>query len=152
PFCYLGQTVAATMRPGQELALGGGDSRVQAKQFSLLGRAINMSQSPRPERWLRRIRRSLLAMPTRQDRRSNLRVVRLEDRVNPVNVANPLVNTPEANQSTLTGNFTQNETSTITIGNTVLATFNDSGSNSTGSRFTGWARSTDGGQTFTDQG
>ena len=92
-----------------------------------------MSFALRPERWLRRVRRSVSGSASRRERRSSLRVVRLEDRVNPVSVANPLVNTPEVNQSTLTANFTQSETSTITFGSTVLVSFNDSGSNATGS-------------------
>ena len=54
--------------------------------------------------------------------------------------------------STGTGNFTQSETDLAVFGNTVLATFNDSGSFATGSHFTGWSRSTDGGATFTDGG
>jgi hypothetical protein len=49
--------------------------------------------------------------------------------------------------------FTQSETSTIAFGNTVLVSFNDSGSNAAASnKFTGWSRSTDGGLTFTDGG
>src|SRR5262249_34514870 len=46
----------------------------------------------------------------------------------------------------------QSETSTISFGSTVLVSFNDSGSNTTGNRFTGYGRSTDAGQTFTDMG
>jgi hypothetical protein len=49
--------------------------------------------------------------------------------------------------------FTQSETSLVAFGNTVIVGFNDSGSNSGGTnRFTGFARSTDGGATFTDGG
>src|SRR5206468_4998880 len=45
------------------------------------------------------------------------------------------------------------ETSTIAFGNTVLVSYNDSGSNAVSSnKFTGWSRSTDGGTTFTDLG
>jgi hypothetical protein len=55
--------------------------------------------------------------------------------------------------STGTGFFTQSETSIVAFGNTVLVGFNDSGSNSGGTnRFTGFARSTNGGATFTDGG
>jgi hypothetical protein len=111
-----------------------------------------MSFALRPERWLRRVRRSVSGSTSRRERRSSLRVLKLEDRVNPVSVANPLVNTPEPNQATLTANYTQSETSTITFGGTVLVSFNDSGSFAVGNHFTGWGRSTDGGQTFTDLG
>jgi len=49
--------------------------------------------------------------------------------------------------------FTQSETTLTAFGNTVVVGFNDSGSNSGGSnKFTGFARSTDGGATFTDGG
>src|SRR5262245_36648766 len=49
--------------------------------------------------------------------------------------------------------FTQSETAIAAFGNTVVVGFNDSGSNSGGSnKFTGFARSTDGGATFTDGG
>ncbi|MBL8821176.1 MAG: exo-alpha-sialidase [Planctomycetia bacterium] len=55
--------------------------------------------------------------------------------------------------STGTANFTQSETSLVAWGNNVVIGFNDSGSNSGGTnKFTGWARSTDGGATFTDGG
>jgi hypothetical protein len=55
--------------------------------------------------------------------------------------------------STATGLFTQSETSIVAFGNTVVVGFNDSGSNSGGTnKFTGFARSTDGGATFTDGG
>lgn len=70
-------------------------------------------------------------------------------------VANVLVNDPAADA---TAQDTQNET-TLVLGNagTVIASFNDSGSNLIGSdpggnQFTGWARSTDGGTGFTDRG
>ena len=55
--------------------------------------------------------------------------------------------------STGTGFFTQSETTLVAFGNTVVVGFNDSGSNSGGTnKFTGFARSTDGGATFTDGG
>src|SRR6185503_21118587 len=53
--------------------------------------------------------------------------------------------------STGTAFFTQSENTLVAFGNTVVVGFNDSGSNSGGSnKFTGFARSTDGGSTFTD--
>ncbi len=55
--------------------------------------------------------------------------------------------------STGTGFFTQSETTIVAFGATVVVGFNDSGSNSGGSnKFTGFARSTNGGATFTDGG
>src|SRR5215510_8968488 len=55
--------------------------------------------------------------------------------------------------ATGTGFFTQSETAIAAFGNTVVVGFNDSGSNSGGTnKFTGFARSTDGGATFTDGG
>src|SRR5215475_12991155 len=49
--------------------------------------------------------------------------------------------------------FTQSETAIVAFGNTVVVGFNDSGSNSGGTnKFTGFARSTNGGATFTDGG
>src|SRR5262245_51382201 len=55
--------------------------------------------------------------------------------------------------ATGTGFFTQSETAILAFGNTVVVGFNDSGSNSGGSnKFTGFARSTNGGATFTDGG
>src|SRR5215813_13217313 len=55
--------------------------------------------------------------------------------------------------ATGTGFFTQSETTLLAFGNTVVVGFNDSGSNSGGTnKFTGFARSTDGGATFTDGG
>jgi hypothetical protein len=55
--------------------------------------------------------------------------------------------------STGTAFFTQSENTLVAFGNTVVVGFNDSGSNSGGSnKFTGFARSTDGGATFTDGG
>lgn len=80
---------------------------------------------------------------------TRLDLVHLEDRVVPANV---LANDPEPNQSTLTTAFTQSETSSIAFGNTILVSYNDSGSNKAGNHFTGWSRSTDNGVTFTDMG
>src|SRR5215831_3121967 len=52
-----------------------------------------------------------------------------------------------------TGFFTQSETTLVAFGNTVVVGFNDSGSNAGGTnKFTGFARSTNGGATFTDGG
>jgi len=57
------------------------------------------------------------------------------------------------NGSTGTQGFTQSETTVVAFGNTVVVGYNDSGSNAGGSnKFTGWSRSTDGGNTFTDLG
>src|SRR5215510_3934002 len=55
--------------------------------------------------------------------------------------------------ATGTAFFTQSETAIAAFGNMVVVGFNDSGSNSGGTnKFTGFARSTDGGATFTDGG
>src|SRR5215470_958720 len=55
--------------------------------------------------------------------------------------------------ATGTGFFTQSETTLMAFGNTVVVGFNDSGSNAGGTnKFTGFARSTNGGATFTDGG
>jgi hypothetical protein len=55
--------------------------------------------------------------------------------------------------ATSTVGFTQSETAVIAYGNTVLVAFNDSGSTSGGTnKFTGFARSTDNGNTFVDGG
>jgi len=63
------------------------------------------------------------------------------------------------NGASTTGLFTQSETSIVAYGNTVIASYNDSGSNAVGAGdgggsagFTGWSRSTDGGNTWTDFG
>jgi hypothetical protein len=66
--------------------------------------------------WLRALRNR----PTRPVRRPGLRLTRLEDRWNPVSVANVLANTPEPSQGTLTVNYTQSETSTLSFGSTVV--------------------------------
>ena len=55
--------------------------------------------------------------------------------------------------ATGTSNFTQSETSLLVFGSTILAAFNDSGSNAGGAtQFTGYARSTNGGTTWIDLG
>jgi hypothetical protein len=65
--------------------------------------------------------------------------------------SNALIN--NNNGSTGVAFFTQSETSLVVFGNTIVAGFNDSGSNAGGSnKFTGWSRSTDGGATWTDGG
>src|SRR5262245_54882556 len=69
------------------------------------------------------------------------------------------------NGSNGTAFFTQSETTILAYGNNVIVAYNDSGSNAAGGTgrqdggggagsagFTGWARSTDGGNTFTDMG
>jgi hypothetical protein len=72
----------------------------------------------------------------------------------PVSVTSPNNSLTNNNAgATGTGLFTQSETSIVAFGNTVVVGFNDSGSNSGGTnKFTGFARSTDGGATFTDGG
>jgi hypothetical protein len=77
-----------------------------------------------------------------------LRLERLEDRTVP-SYANVLVNNPAADTGS---NDTQSETSLVLAGSTVVVAYNDSGSNVNNNKFTGWARSTDGGSTFTDLG
>jgi hypothetical protein len=62
---------------------------------------------------------------------------------------------PQVNNNTgATGvnQFTQSETSVVAFGNTVVVGFNDSGSFASGSKFTGWSYSTDGGANWTDGG
>lgn len=108
-----------------------------------------MSTLSRPQAWLRSLRRKTAVRPTRKVSKTKLNFTRLEDRVTPANV---LANLPENNQSTLTSFFTQSETGSVAFGNTIVVAYNDSGSNSGGNRFTGYARSTDGGATFTDLG
>jgi uncharacterized delta-60 repeat protein len=57
------------------------------------------------------------------------------------------------NGSTGTSGFTQSETSLVALGNTVVVGFNDSGSyNISQGKLTGFAYSSDGGNTFTDGG
>src|SRR5438105_1264999 len=72
----------------------------------------------------------------------------LEDRTL-LSYANVLVNSPAADTGT---NDTQSETSVVAAGSTVVVAFNDSGSNQSNNKFTGFGRSTDGGATFTDLG
>src|SRR5262245_31998968 len=78
----------------------------------------------------------------------------IPDQSGVVEVISPLNSLTNNNAgSTGTGLFTQSETSIVAFGNTVVVGFNDSGSNSGGTnKFTGFARSTDGGATFTDGG
>ena len=64
--------------------------------------------------------------------------------------ANTLINNNTG--ATGTGDFTQSETSLVAFANTIVAGFNDSGSNAGGNKFTGWSRSTDGGVSWTDGG
>src|ERR1051325_4591717 len=68
-----------------------------------------------------------------------------------VAIANVLVNNPSLDSTSASD--TQSETTLINFGSTVLVGFNDSHSNLVSSnKFTGFSRSTDGGQTFTDMG
>jgi hypothetical protein len=88
-----------------------------------------------------------------RSRRSNAQLFgaeALEGRRLFASVFNALVNNPAAD---LTSRDTQSETTTIAFGNTVVVAYNDSGSNAvSATKFTGYARSTDGGLTFTDLG
>jgi sugar lactone lactonase YvrE len=67
---------------------------------------------------------------------------------------NILVNNPGVDGAT--AGFTQNETTNLLFGNTIVAGFNDSesfnGISASNSQFTGYSISTDGGNTFTDLG
>jgi len=65
-------------------------------------------------------------------------------------ITNALINNNTG--STGTSRFTQSETTIVAFGKTIVAGFNDSGSFASGSHFTGWSRSTDGGATWTDGG
>src|SRR5262245_38464600 len=78
----------------------------------------------------------------------------IEDQSGPVEGESPFNSLTNNNAgATGTGLFTQSETAIVAFGNTVVVGFNDSGSNSGGTnKFTGFARSTDGGATFTDGG
>ncbi len=112
-----------------------------------------MNRPKTSRRWLRSFRTLFAGSPPATVRRtsnSRLRLTHLEDRVTPA--VDVLANLPEANQQSLTANFTQSETASIAFGSTVIVAFNDSGSNAGGNRFTGYARSTDNGATFTDMG
>src|SRR5262245_60692875 len=99
--------------------------------------------------------RRLLQAARPIDRRSQLRLLQLERRLTPVNVPNVLVNDPSADTTTAN---TQSETSTVVFpdehGITVVSAFNDFGSNIIPNQFhkIGFARSTDGGKSFTDGG
>ena len=79
---------------------------------------------------------------------ARLLLERLEDRTVPSS-ANVLVNNPAADTGS---NDTQSETTLVLAGSTVVVGFNDSGSNVSNNKFTGFARSTDGGNTFSDLG
>ena len=107
-----------------------------------------MSSNMVRRRWLGSLTRA--EAPSRRQRRAALKLTRLEDRTTPVSVANVLANNPALDPPT--SNFTQSETSTIVFGNTILASFNSSRTNTLGNHFTGYGRSTDGGLTFTDMG
>src|SRR5215510_4899449 len=78
----------------------------------------------------------------------------IEDQSGPVEEISPFNSLTNNNAgATGTGFFTQSETAIVAFGNTVVVGFNDSGSNSGGTnKFTGFARSTNGGATFTDGG
>src|SRR2546429_7049474 len=120
---------------------GGRPAQTECRRAATIaGKGDAMSFALRPERWLRSVRHTLSRSPARRERRASLRVIRLEDRVNPVNVTNPLVNTPEP--ATMTSNFTQSETSTLSFGTTVLPSYNDSHANLAANRFTGYGPST----------
>src|SRR5262245_24850330 len=77
-----------------------------------------------------------------------LRLEILEDRTVPA--VDVLVNNNTGSIGTQW--FTQSETTLVAFGNNVVVGFNDSGSNNGASKFTGFARSIDGGATFTDGG
>ena len=77
-----------------------------------------------------------------------------EDQSGDVPVISPF-NSLTNNNAGATGTafFTQSETAILAFGNTVVVGFNDAGSNAGGTnKFTGFARSTNGGATFTDGG
>jgi hypothetical protein len=95
-----------------------------------------------------RTHRPLLSFRRRPATSVRLLLERLEDRTVP-SYANVLVNSPAADVGS---NDTQSETSLVLAGSTVVVAYNDSGSNVSNNKFTGWARSTDGGTTFTDLG
>src|SRR5438132_13790000 len=75
-------------------------------------------------------------------------VERLEERTL-LSYTNVLVNNPAADTGT---NDTQSETTLLLAGSNVLVGFNDSESNASNNKFTGFGLSTDGGATFTDKG
>jgi hypothetical protein len=81
---------------------------------------------------------------------ARLQVELLEDRCLLSAFGNILVNNPA--EDTTTRN-TQSETSLVVFGSTIVAGFNDSGSSvGAANHFTGFARSTNGGASFTDSG
>src|SRR5262249_54985634 len=66
----------------------------------------------------------------------------------PLDINDPVVNNNDG--STGTSNFSQNTSSLVAFGNSVVAAFDDSGSAAGGTNhYTGYAYSTDGGLTFT---
>src|SRR5438552_13368299 len=79
--------------------------------------------------------------------RVKLAIESLESRALPS--SNVLVNNTAADTGS---NDTQSETSLVLAGANVVVAFNDSGSNQSNNKFTGFSRSTDGGATFTDLG
>jgi uncharacterized delta-60 repeat protein len=85
----------------------------------------------------------------RTRKRIQLYLERLEDRF----VPSSLLAINNDNGSTGTSGFTQSDTSLVALGNTVVVGFNDSGSyNISHGKLTGFAYSSDGGNTFTDGG
>ena len=91
--------------------------------------------------------------PTRRYRKAaaQMFIESLEQRLLLTTISgNILVNNPSMDTTT---NDTQSETTLIVFNGTVLSSFNDSGSHAVSStKFTGFARSTDGGNTFADLG
>lgn len=80
---------------------------------------------------------------------------RVQNQLQKIDVArpNPLVNNPAMD---LSAHDTQSETTLVSFGNSVVASFNDSGSFDgvfdAGDHFTGFSTSNDGGRTFIDHG
>src|SRR5262249_56229095 len=86
-----------------------------------------------------------------RERENNGEIPSQDGDVDGISPDNSLVNNNAG--ATGTGFFTQSETTIVAFGNTVVVGFNDSGSNAGGTnKFTGFARSTNGGATFTDGG
>src|SRR5262249_43321607 len=85
------------------------------------------------------------------EREKNGEILSQDGDVDGISPYNSLVNNNAG--ATGTGFFTKSETTIVAFGNTVVVGFNDSGSNAGGAnKFTGFARSTNGGATFTDGG
>jgi hypothetical protein len=97
------------------------------------------------------VKRSRKRPRNKKPARVRLEVLELENRILPSGLPNVLVNNPAEDT---TSQNTQSETAIAVAQNgNVVSVFNDSGSNATGSpQFTGWANSTNGGTSFTDQG